>query len=77
MARTVLLDHAAEILGVSRRTVYYRIRAGRLQTIRTPLGSQRVLIDSIEVLLRAELDSVRTRKGIRVPDMEPYSFPSP
>ena len=77
MARTVLLDHAAEILGVSRRTVYYRIRAGRLQTIRTIGGSQRVLIDSIEVLLRAELASVRTRKGIRVPDMEPYSFPGP
>ena len=61
MARTVLLDHAAEILGMSRRTVYYRIRAGRLQTIRTPLGSQRVLIDSIEALLRAELDRARGR----------------
>jgi predicted site-specific integrase-resolvase len=39
-------------LGVSRRTVYYRIREGRLQTIRTRGGSQRVLWSSIEALLR-------------------------
>ena len=52
MTRSVLLDRAAEILGVSRRTVYYRIRAGRLQTIRTRCGSQRVLVESIEALLR-------------------------
>jgi excisionase family DNA binding protein len=50
----VLVDHAAEILGVSRRTVYYRIRDGRLLTVRTRCGSQRVLIESIEALLREE-----------------------
>jgi hypothetical protein len=38
---------------VSRRTVYYRIREGRLQTIRTRGGSQRVLWSSIEALLRS------------------------
>jgi len=32
--------------------VYYRIREGRLQTIRTRGGSQRVLWSSIEALLR-------------------------
>ena len=47
IGRSVSLDHAAEILGVSRRTVYNRIRDGRLQTIRTRGGSQRVLIDSV------------------------------
>jgi len=47
IGRSVSLDHAAEILGVSRRTVYNRIRDGRLQTIRTLGGSQRVLIDSV------------------------------
>ena len=52
MPHSVLLDQAAEILGVSRRTVYYRIRAGRLQTVRTRCGSQRVLLSSIEALLR-------------------------
>ena len=38
------------MLGVSRRTVYYRIREGRLQTIRIGV-SQRVLIDSLRTLL--------------------------
>ncbi len=35
IGRSVSLDHAAELLGVSRRTIYNRIRDGRLQTIRT------------------------------------------
>ena len=35
IGRSVSLDHAAELLGVSRRTIYNRIREGRLQTIRT------------------------------------------
>jgi excisionase family DNA binding protein len=48
IGRSVSLDHAAELLGVSRRTVYNRIREGRLQTIRTLGGSQRVLLDSMQ-----------------------------
>lgn len=48
IGRSVSLDHAAEILGVSRRTIYNRIREGRLQTIRTLGGSQRVLLDSVQ-----------------------------
>ncbi len=47
IGRSVSLDHAAELLGVSRRTIYNRIRDGRLQTIRTLGGSQRVLLDSV------------------------------
>ena len=47
IGRSVSLDQAAELLGVSRRTIYNRIREGRLQTIRTLGGSQRVLLDSI------------------------------
>ncbi len=47
IGRSVSLDHAAELLGVSRRTIYNRIREGRLQTIRTLGGSQRVLVDSM------------------------------
>ncbi len=46
IGRSVSIDHAARLLGVSRRTIYNRIRDGRLQTIRTLGGSQRVLIDS-------------------------------
>ena len=48
IGRSVSLDHAAELLGVSRRTIYNRIRDGRLQTIRTLGGSQRVLIESVQ-----------------------------
>jgi excisionase family DNA binding protein len=48
IGRSVSLDHAARMLGVSRRTIYNRIREGRLQTIRTLGGSQRVLIDSVQ-----------------------------
>jgi excisionase family DNA binding protein len=52
IGRSVSLDHAAELLGVSRRTIYNRIREGRLQTIRTLGGSQRVLLDSVEDMRR-------------------------
>jgi excisionase family DNA binding protein len=52
IGRSVSLDHAAEILGVSRRTIYNRIREGRLQTIRTIGGSQRVLIESVNEIRR-------------------------
>lgn len=52
MPRSVLVDQAAAMLGLSRRTVYYRIRAGKLTTLRTRCGSQRVLIASIERLLQ-------------------------
>jgi excisionase family DNA binding protein len=48
IGRSVSLDHAAQLLGVSRRTIYNRIRDGRLQTIRTLGGSQRVLLDSVQ-----------------------------
>lgn len=47
LGRSVSLDQAADLLKVSRRTVYNRIRNGRLHTIRTPGGSQRVLVESI------------------------------
>jgi excisionase family DNA binding protein len=48
LGRSVTIDQAAELLHVSRRTIYNRIRDGKLQTIRTIGGSQRVLISSIE-----------------------------
>jgi excisionase family DNA binding protein len=48
IGRSVSLDHAAQLLGVSRRTIYNRIRDGRLQTVRTLGGSQRVLLDSVQ-----------------------------
>ncbi len=54
ISRSVSIDHAALLLGVSRRTIYNRIREGRLATIRTLGGSQRVLLDSVTVRERAQ-----------------------
>ena len=50
LGRSVTIDQAAQLLGVSRRTVYYRIREGRLRTVRTIGGSQRVLVESLQEL---------------------------
>ena len=47
VGRSVSIEQAAELLCVSRRTVYYRIRDGRLRTIRTLGASQRVLLESV------------------------------
>ena len=48
LGRSVTIDQAAELLAVSRRTVYNRIRDGKLLTIRTIGGSQRVLLSSVD-----------------------------
>ena len=50
--RSFLIEDAARLMGVSRRTVYYWIREGRVETIRARGGSQRVLQSSIERLRR-------------------------
>ena len=47
IGRSVSIRQAAQLLNVSRRTVYNRIKEGRLQTIRKVAGSQRVLLDSL------------------------------
>jgi excisionase family DNA binding protein len=52
MPHSVLVDQAAALLGVSRRTIYYRIREGKLSTFRTRCGSQRVLMASLQRLMR-------------------------
>jgi excisionase family DNA binding protein len=48
LGRSVTIDQAAALLHVSRRTIYNRIREGKLLTIRTIGGSQRVLLTSLE-----------------------------
>ena len=48
LGRSVTIDQAAALLHVSRRTIYNRIRDGKLQTIRTIGGSQRVLLSSLD-----------------------------
>jgi len=47
VGHSLSIDQAAAVLRVSRRTIYNRIREGRLRTIRTIGGSQRILVDSL------------------------------
>jgi excisionase family DNA binding protein len=65
LERTLLIKQAAELLGVSRRTIYYRIREGRLRTIRTRCHSQRVLLSSIFELLREMRRAKEAQRGHR------------
>ena len=62
-ARSFLVEETATLLGVSRRTVYYRIRQGKLRTIHTRCGSQRVLLESIEGLLREDAAKRAARRA--------------
>jgi len=65
--RTLLIDDAARMLDVSRRTVYYRIRQGRLRTVRTRNGSQRVLWSSVQALLRERDDEFDLVSAVEEP----------
>ena len=56
LGRSVTIDQAAALLHVSRRTIYNRIREGKLQTIRTIGGSQRVLVTSLDENRKATWD---------------------
>ena len=67
IGRSISLEHACELLGMSRRTLYNRIRRGALQTIRTPNGSQRVLIESVIELLRYQRDELARKYAARKP----------
>lgn len=59
LGRSVTIDQAASLLKVSRRTIYNRIREGKLQTIRTIGGSQRVLVSSLEENRRPDWTGIR------------------
>jgi excisionase family DNA binding protein len=48
VGRSVSIAQAADLLGVSRRTIYNHIKSGRLTTLRTLGGSQRVLLASLQ-----------------------------
>lgn len=72
LGRSVAIEHAAHLLGVSRRTVYNRIKDGRLSTLRTRSGSQRVLIASIERLRDAQLGSWVSRTAADLGKLESH-----
>ena len=67
LGRSVTIDQAAEILGVSRRTIYNRIREGKLQTIRTIGGSQRVLVSSLDENRRANWTGIKFDRDPETP----------
>lgn len=60
VGRSVSIEQAAQLLGISRRTVYYRIKHGHLHTVRTLGGSQRVLIASLQRLAAGSNESLAT-----------------
>ncbi|MGE3511901.1 MAG: helix-turn-helix domain-containing protein, partial [Vicinamibacterales bacterium] len=49
--RTLLIADAARLMRVSRRTVYYRLREGQLESVKTRCGSRRIVVHSLEQLL--------------------------
>lgn len=55
LAGSFSMEHACRVLGVSRRTIYYWIRSGRLHTVRTRMGSQRVLAESVRAAFLARV----------------------
>jgi excisionase family DNA binding protein len=61
MSASVSLLNAAAILGVTRRSVYSYIRAGRLRTVRVGL-SQRVLAESLQA--QCALQAARAADGV-------------
>jgi excisionase family DNA binding protein len=64
--RSLSIDRAALILGVSRRTIYNRIRRGHLQTLRTRGGSQRVLWTSLEQFVLARPPRAHVPETLRL-----------
>jgi excisionase family DNA binding protein len=73
LGRSVTIDQAAALLHVSRRTIYNRIRDGKLQTIRTIGGSQRVLLSSLDENRRPVWSAV-TQAPAGAPDTPPDTF---
>ena len=45
--QTVSVVKAAELVGVSRRTIYNWIRDGKVEYTRTPTGEVRVFVDTL------------------------------
>jgi excisionase family DNA binding protein len=70
LGRSVTIDQAAGLLHVSRRTIYNRIRDGKLHTIRTIGGSQRVLMSSVDENRRYVWGNVRPQPN-RAPETGP------
>jgi excisionase family DNA binding protein len=75
LGRSVTIDQAAALLHVSRRTIYNRIREGKLQTIRTIGGSQRVLLTSLDENRRPVWPEAKVEQGREPADAHPLHEP--
>ena len=67
---SVSLVEAAKLLNISLRTVYNRIKEGKLQTIRTHGGSQRVLVESLHGPRRTPQSLTTTRRASSTVEVE-------
>ena len=47
LGRSLSIDQTARVLRLSRRSIYNRIREGRLQSMRDVGGTQRILVSSV------------------------------
>lgn len=45
--KTVSIMKACELVGVSRRTIYYWLNAGKIEYVRTAGGSVRIFVDTL------------------------------
>lgn len=45
---TVSIEQASELMNVSRRTIYYWIKQGKLEIMKTINGSSRIYVDSLK-----------------------------
>ena len=55
--KTVSIPRACELVGVSRRTIYNWIAAGKIQYVRTAGGSVRIFADTLWREPEADLDA--------------------
>jgi hypothetical protein len=75
LGATVSINQAALLLNLSRRSIYNRIRDGRLRTMTTVGGSQRVLVESLRecgFIPRPQPASAAALLALRPP--RPHSF---
>jgi excisionase family DNA binding protein len=57
LGRSISIEVAAEVLNLSRRSVYNYIKEGKLRTVRTINGSQRVLVESLSIAAQSHLNT--------------------
>jgi len=60
--KTISINKASDLVGVSRRTIYNWIASGKVEYVRTAGGSVRIFVDT---LWRSPDDTTISRRGRR------------